>query len=103
MWYSNSIPRTGRPGDEKILSPMHEIKSCKAFHLAAVQPPVCGIVDLLKIGLVPECDIPGKLCYGRLCSVVPFACKEHGEENVRGNGLQSGACKTFLESLCHIV
>ena len=82
---------------------MHEIKGREAFHLVAVQPTVCGIVDLLEIGLVPECGIPGKPRYGGLCPVVPFACEEHGEESVRGHGLRSGACKAFPESLRHAV
>ena len=71
-----AFPCTGRAGDEKVLSLMHEIKGREAFHLVAVQPTVCGIVDLLEIGLVSECGIPGKPRYGDLCPVVPFACEE---------------------------
>ena len=80
---------------------MHKIKGGETFHLVAIQPPVRGIVDLFNIGLVTECRILGKPCNGSLRTIVPFACKEHGKERVRGHGLRSGAGKTFPESLCH--
>lgn len=63
---------------------MHKIKGSEAFHLIALQTPVCGIVNLFKIGLVAECRILGQPCNGSLGAIIPFACKEHGKEGVCG-------------------
>ena len=82
---------------------MYKIKGGESFHLIALQSPVCGIVNLFKIGLVAECRIFGQLCNGSLGAVIPFACKKHGKESICGHGLRSGAGETFLESLCHAV
>lgn len=65
---------------------MHKIKGGEAFHLIALQPPVCGIVNLFKIGLIAECRIPGQPCNGSLSLIISFAYKEHGKESVRGTG-----------------
>ena len=45
---------------------MYKIKGGESFHLIALQSPVCGIVNLFKIGLVAECRIFGQLCNGSL-------------------------------------
>ena len=62
---------------------MYKVKGGEAFHLIALQTPVCGIVNLFEISLVSERRILGKLRYGSLDTVIPFACKEHGKECVR--------------------
>ena len=82
---------------------MYKVKGGEAFHLIALKPPICGIVNLFEIGLVSERRIPGKPHYGSLDTVIPFTCKEHGKEGVRGHGLWSGAGKAFPESLRHTV
>ena len=82
---------------------MYKVKGGEAFHLIALKAPVCGIVNLFEIGPVSECRIPGKPHYGSLGTVIPFTCKEHGKEGIRGHGLWSGAGKAFPESLRHTV
>ena len=98
-----AFSRTGRSCDEKVLPFVHEIQGGEAFHLIALQPPVRGIVYIFKIGLVTECRIPGKPCYGSLGTMVPFPCKKHGKESVRRHGLRRGAGKAFPEGLRHTV
>lgn len=78
-----AFSRTGRTGDEKILPLMHKVKGGQTFHPVTLQPSVCGIVDLFKVGLVAKCRILGKPCYDGLGTVVPFPRKEHGKESVR--------------------
>ena len=82
---------------------MYKVKGGEAFHLIALQPPVCGIVNLFEISLVSERRILGKPRYGSLGTVIPFSCKEHRKESVRSHGLRGGAGKAFSESLRHAV
>ena len=65
--------------------------------MIALKAPVCGIVNLFEIGLVSERRIPGKPHYGSLGTVIPFTCKEHGKEGVRGHGLWSSAGKKMCQ------
>ena len=76
---------------------MYKVKGGEAFHLIALKAPVCGIVNLFEIGLVSERRIPGKPHYGSLGTVIPFTCKEHGKEGVRGHALWSSADKKMCQ------
>ena len=93
-----AFSRTGRACDEKVLPFVHEIQGGEAFHLIALKAPVRGIVNLSETGLVSERRIPGKLHYGSLGTVIPFTCKEHGQEGSRGHGLWSGAGKRMCQN-----
>ena len=76
---------------------MYKAKGGEAFHLIALKAPICGIVNLFEIGLVSERRISGKPHYGSLGTVIPFTCKEHGKEGVRGHGLWSSAGKKMCQ------
>ena len=76
---------------------MYKVKSDEAFHLIALKAPVRGIVNLSEMGHVSERRIPGKPHYGSLGTVIPFTCKEHGKEGVRGHGLWSSASKKMCQ------
>ena len=94
----DSFSRTGRAGNEEVLLLMYKVKGGEAFHLIALKPLVRGIVNLFETSLVSERRIPSKPHYGSLGTMVPFTCKEHGKEDVRGHGLRSGAGKRMCQN-----